>query len=155
YSPREHAWMAFQGIAMFGPGYVFVYYAEQYVVSGLVAVGFFPSPLLGMLGLRLCFGFPINAPMTPRSLPTVPGSPFVFWPEFQALGLGSRVVLGVGYTILAVLTSTMGSLIAHRNHGDAFPIWQTMAWGMLYASGSAFLMTLVMGQPFLFEATIP
>src|SRR5436190_97478 len=85
----------------------------------------------------------------------VAGITLVFWPEFQKLGFGSRVVLGAGYTVLAVLVSTMGSLIAHRNHGAGLPVWQTMAWGMLYAAGSACLMTLVMGQPFMFEPTIP
>src|SRR5258705_3666689 len=107
YSAREHAWLALFGITAFGISYVLVYYAEQYVVSGLVAVGFSASPLLGMLGLRLFFGTPITARMTAGSLLGVAGITLVFWPEFQKLGLGSRVVLGAGYTVLAVLVSTM------------------------------------------------
>ena len=51
YKLREHAWMALFGVFMFSVSYIFVYYAEQQVVSGLVAVGYSASPLLGMLGL--------------------------------------------------------------------------------------------------------
>jgi drug/metabolite transporter (DMT)-like permease len=39
FSAREHAWLALFGLGTFGVGYVLVYYAEQHVVSGLVAVG--------------------------------------------------------------------------------------------------------------------
>jgi drug/metabolite transporter (DMT)-like permease len=155
YTRREHLWMALQGILMFGPGYVFVYYAEQHVVSGLVAVGFSASPLLGMLGLRLCFGTPMTRRMIAGSLMGIVGITLVFWPEFQRLGLGSRVVIGATYTVLAVVTSAMGSLVAHRNYDAGLPVWQTMAWGMLYAAVSVLLITVVMGQPFTFEATIP
>ena len=39
YAPREHAWLALFGILMFGVSYICVYFAEEHVVSGLVAVG--------------------------------------------------------------------------------------------------------------------
>ena len=34
FSVRDHAWIAAQGAQMFGAAYVFVYYAEQHIVSG-------------------------------------------------------------------------------------------------------------------------
>jgi drug/metabolite transporter (DMT)-like permease len=60
FSAREHAWLALFGLGSFGVGYVLVYYAEQHVVSGLVAVGYSASPLLGMLGMRVFFGMPMT-----------------------------------------------------------------------------------------------
>jgi len=60
YRLREHLWLAALGVAMFGVSYVLVYYAEVYVVSGLVAVGYSASPLFGMLGQRMCFGTPMT-----------------------------------------------------------------------------------------------
>jgi drug/metabolite transporter (DMT)-like permease len=47
YTWREHAWIALQGVLMFSVSYIFVYYAEEHIVSGLVAVGYSASPLLG------------------------------------------------------------------------------------------------------------
>ena len=43
YSLREHSWIARQGVFMFSVSYIFVYYAEANVVSGLVAVGYSAS----------------------------------------------------------------------------------------------------------------
>ncbi len=155
YPLREHLWMAFQGVAMFGVSYVFVYYAEQHVVSGLVAVGYSASPLLGMLGLRLCFGTPMTPRMATGSLLGIAGITLVFWPEFQRLDLGSRVTLGATYTALAVLLSSIGSLVAHRNYDAKLSVWTTMAWGMLYGSLSALLFVFATGQSLTFEATLP
>src|SRR5258705_7421839 len=130
YPLREHLWLALFGVAMFGVSYVFVYYAEALVVSGLVAVGYSASPFLGMIGLRLCFGTPMTARMAAGSLLGMAGIALVYWPEFARLGGGTKVALGAFYTAAAVIISTMGSLIAHRNHDANLPVWQSMAWGM-------------------------
>ena len=60
YPPREHLWIALFGILMFSVSYIFVYYAEEHVVSGLVAVGYSASPLLGLVGMRVFFGTPMT-----------------------------------------------------------------------------------------------
>jgi drug/metabolite transporter (DMT)-like permease len=151
YSPREHLWIAVQGIAMFGVSYVFVYYAEQHVVSGLVAIGYSASPLLGMVGQRVCFGTPMTARMTAGSLMGIAGITLVFWPEFVRLGMGKDVVLGATYTVLAVLISTVGSLMAHGNREARWPLWSTMAWGMLYGALSALAFAFGAGESLTFE----
>lgn len=155
YPRREHLWLAFLGIAMFGVSYIFVYYAEEHVVSGLVAVGYSASPLLGMVGLRICFGTPMTARMAAGSFLGIAGITLVFWPEFAALGAGSKVALGAFYTVLAVVISTIGSLVAHRNHEAKLPVWQSMAWGMLYGGLFSLAVTVATGKPLMFEATLP
>src|SRR5688572_3124110 len=73
YSRRQHAWMGLMGIFMFSVSYIFVYYAEQHVVSGLVAVGYSASPLLGMLGMWAFFGTPMTRRVTIASLLGIAG----------------------------------------------------------------------------------
>ena len=155
YPAREHLWLAALGLAMFGVSYVFVYYAEQYVVSGLVAVGYSASPLLGMIGQRLCFGTPMTARMAAGSLLGIAGITLVFLPEFGKGGLGTSVGLGAFYTALAVLISTVGSMVAHRNHDAGLPVWQSLAWGMLYGALSSLAILLAAGKPLGFEPTLP
>ncbi|HEY4999154.1 MAG TPA: DMT family transporter, partial [Usitatibacter sp.] len=82
FPPREHLWLALLGLTMFGAGYICVYYAERFVVSGLVAVGYSASPLLGMLGMRLFFGTPMTRRVVTGSLLGIVGIALVFWPEF-------------------------------------------------------------------------
>jgi drug/metabolite transporter (DMT)-like permease len=150
---KDHAWFVAFGLAMFSVGYIFVYYAEQHVVSGLVAVGYSASPLLGMIGLRICFGTPMTGRMTAGSLLGILGITLVFWPEFNRLGAGNNVALGATYTALSVVISTVGSLIAHRNHDAGIGIWQSMAWGMLYGSLASLAIAVAVGRPLEFDAS--
>ncbi len=150
---REHAWIALQGVTMFSVSYVFVYYAEQNVVSGLVAVGFSASPLLAMLGMRLFFGTVMTDAVILGSILGIAGITLVFWPEFAHLAGDRRTALGALYTIVAVVVASLGSLVAHRNHEAALPLWQTMAWGMLYGALFTLGIALALGRPLAFEAT--
>ncbi len=147
YSVREHLWIALMGILMFGVSYIAVYYAEAYVVSGLVAVGYSASPLLGMLGMRLFFGTPMTRPVIAGSILGIAGIALVFWPEFAHLQGDGKTTLGAIFTVIAVVVSALGSLVAYRNQAAHLPLWQSMAWGMLYGALFSLGVTLAMGKP--------
>ena len=153
YTARQHAWIALQGALMFSVSYLFVYYAEQHVVSGLVAMGYSASPLLGMLGMRIVFGTPMTARIAMGSALGIAGIGLVFYPELAHLRGGGEPVLGAIFTALAVFVSTLGSLAAHRNQQARLPLWQSMAWGMLYGSGLSLAVTFAMGKTLAFEPT--
>ncbi len=155
YTPRQHAWIALLGILMFSVSYIFVYYAEAHVVSGLVAVGYSASPLLGMLGMRLFFGTPATARVLGGSLLGIAGITLAFWPQFAHFRNDGDVRLGALFTALAVIVSTLGSLVAHRNQQAQLPLWQTMAWGMLYGALFSLAVTLASGKVLAFEPSAP
>ena len=153
YCARHHAWIALQGVLMFGVSYIFVYYAEEHVVSGLVAVGYSASPLLGMLGMRAFFGTPMTRKVALGSILGIAGITLIFWPEIgNSQGPGSFRT-GATFTALAVLLSAFGSLVAHRNQQDHLPLWQSMAWGMLYASLFSLAWALALGKSLDFVPT--
>lgn len=153
YSGREHAWLFLFGVLMFSVGYIFVYHAEQHVVSGLVAVGFSASPLLGMLGMRLFFRTPMTGIVTLGSILGIAGITLVFWPEFSQLQRDGSTALGALYTAIAVIVSALGAMAAHRNQVARLPLWQTMAWGMLYGALFSLGVALATGKALNFEAT--
>lgn len=153
FTRREHAWIAFQGVLMFSVSYVCVYYAEQHVVSGLVAVGYSASPLLNMVGMRLAFGTAMTARVAAGALLGIAGITLVFWPEFSHLNTDRHVALGAFFTAAAVILSAASNLVAHRNHDAGIPIWPSMAWGMLYGAIFTLAITLALGRPLGFEAT--
>ncbi len=155
FSRRDQAWIVLQGLLMFGASYVFVYFAEQHLASGLVAVGYSASPLLGMLGLRFFFGTPMTARVATGSLLGICGIALVFAPEIAKAGVAAPPVAGIVFTALSVVLSSLGSVVAHRNHDAGIPIWQNMAFGMLYGASFAALLNLVAGNSFAFEATRP
>jgi drug/metabolite transporter (DMT)-like permease len=153
YGAREHAWIALLGVLMFSVSYILVYYAEEHVVSGLVAVGYSASPLLGMLGMRAFFGTPMTGRITAGSLLGIVGIGLVFAPEFGRMQGAGSPLAGAIYTAGAVLVSTLGSMVAHRNQQRHLPLWQPMAWGMLYGALFSLAWTLASGKPLGFEAT--
>ena len=153
FRAREHAWIALFGALMFCVSYIFVYYAEEHVVSGLVAVGYSASPLLGLVGMRLVFGTPMSARLAAGAVLGMLGITLVFWPEFAKMGSDRDTALGALYTAIAVIVSALGAMAAHRNNDAHLPMWQTMAWGMLYGALLALGITLAMGKPLAFEPT--
>lgn len=153
YTLREHAWIALLGILMFSVSYIFVYYAEEHLVSGLVAVGYSASPLLGMLGMRLFFGTPMTSRVIAGSALGIAGITLVFWPEFAHFKSDGDTGLGALFTALAVIVSTLGSMVVHRNQQAHLPLWQTMAFGMLYGALFCLAVTLAAGKPLTFETT--
>jgi drug/metabolite transporter (DMT)-like permease len=153
FSRREHLWIAIQGVLMFSVSYVCVYYAEQHVVSGLVAVGYCASPLLNMLGMRLFFGSAMTGRVALGALLGMIGITLVFWPEFSHLEADGHVAIGAFFTAAAVILSALSNMAAHRNHDAGLPVWQTMAWGMLYGALFTLALTLALGLPLGFEAT--
>ncbi len=153
FSAREHAWLALQGLLMFSVGYVCVYHAERHIVSGLVAVGYSVTPLLNMLGMRLFFGTRMSWRVAAGAALGIAGITLVFWPEFAHLRAERAAALGAAYTVAAVVISALGNLAAHRNHEAGLPIWQSMAWGMLYGALATLAMALALGKPLGFAPT--
>jgi drug/metabolite transporter (DMT)-like permease len=150
---REHLWLALLGVCMFGVSYICVYYAERFVVSGLVAVGYSASPLLGMLGMRLFFATPMTRSVTAGSLLGIAGIALVFQPEFSRLQGDADTAMGALFTVISVVVATLGSMVAHRNHEARIPLWQGMAWGMLYGSMFSLAVAVAMARPLEFELT--
>lgn len=155
FSAKEHVWLALFGLGSFGVSYVFVYYAEQHVVSGLVAVGYSASPLLGMLGMRFFFGTPMTRRVALASLLGIGGIVIVFYPELARLQGSTETGRGALFTALSVLVASFGSMAAYRNQRSGVPLWQAMAWGMLYGALSALALGLMNGKALSFDTAAP
>jgi len=153
YSLRDHAWLALQGALMFSIGYIFVYYAEQNVVSGLVAVAYSASPLISMVFLRVLFGTPMTAHVAVGGALGIAGITLIFLPEFAQLSGDRDVVSGLAFAMGSVVVSALGSMVAHRNHDARIPVWQSMAWGMLYGAIFSLAVTLALGKPLTIALT--
>ena len=163
FKPAEHVALALMGVAMYGISYVFVYHAELHVASGLVAIGYSASPLLSTLGTRLFFGHAVTARMALGSMFGILGIALVYWPEFAHLnwkrdiasGDSRDVALGALFTVLAVLISTVGGLIAQRNHQRKLHGWPTMAWSMGYGALSSLIVALALGRNYTIDLGAP
>jgi drug/metabolite transporter (DMT)-like permease len=151
FSAPQHLALALQGTMMFSLSYLCVYYAEAVVVSGLVAVGFSASPLLNMLGVRIAYGTPMSWRIVIGALLGIAGIALIFMPETGVLTVDPHIALGALYTALAVVTSAVGSVVAARNPQRGVPIWQAMAFAMLYGAACSLVIALASGQTIGFD----
>lgn len=150
FPPRTHAWLVLFGVLTFSVNYMCVYYAEERVVSGLVAVGSSATPLLAMLGMRAFFGAPMTGRVALASALGILGVVLVFVPEVQRAPSWA----GIAFIAGGVFCATLGGMVAHRNQEARLPLWQTMAWGMLYGSLTTLVFTLARGKGLTFDASV-
>lgn len=153
FAARHHVDLFLFGAGMFCISYIFVYYAETFIVSGMVAVGYSASPLIAMLLSRLFFGTPMTLRVATGSALGIAGIVCVFWNEFGKLHESRNAELGALMTVLSVIASSLGSMVALRTQKRGFSTWTSMAWGMFYGGLLALLVGALMGKPFTFEWT--
>ena len=151
---REHFDLFLFGASMFCISYIFVYYAETYIVSGMVAVGYSAGPLLNMLMARAMFSTPMTTRVTVGALFGIAGIVCVFWHEFANLSVSRNAELGAILTMLSVVASSAGSMVATRIQKSGYSTWSSMAWGMLYGGVMALVIGVILGKPLSFETTV-
>lgn len=131
---RLHAVFALQGAFMYSLSYLAVYHGEQHVASGLVAVGYSASPLLGGFGAWLLWRHPVGPRFALGGVLGVLGVALIFWPELAASGARPTATLGLVFTGLAVGLSAVGALITLASGAKGLPFWGAMGWSMLYGA---------------------
>lgn len=155
FARRDHRFLAGIGATMFGLNYVGVYWAEQHVASGLVAVVFSTIVFMSPVGMRLAF----RAPLTWRTLVAatfgVGGVALLFVPELDAARHGGSAALGIAFALCATVLATVGNLIAVRNHRAGLPTFPATAWGMAYGALVASLTATFTGVRWTFDTSPP
>lgn len=153
YSWREHRWIALQGALLFGVNYVLVYFAEEQISSGLVALIFSMMVFMNIAATRVFFGTPIRRATIVGALLGYGGVALVLLPEIgHDAGRGS-VLLGVVFAVASTVSASLGNIVAARNQRHGLPVIQANAFGMLYGAGLVGLYAAVVGRPFVFEWT--
>jgi drug/metabolite transporter (DMT)-like permease len=154
FTLREHAWLALQGVFLYGVSYVCVYHAERHLPSGLVAVGYSASPLVAGLGALWLFGAPMGGRFVAGGLMGLAGVALIFWPEFGKAHVGRATSLGALFTVGSVLLSTVGSLVASRNRQRSLPMWPALGYGMVYGAATSLAVVLISGQAIVWPTAV-
>lgn len=142
------------GLTQFVGNFNFVYRAEQYVTSGLVAVLFalliVPNTLLSrvFLGSGLSRRFLVGAGIA------ICGVALMILREYRAMALaggtagGDAVLLGIGLTLAGVLAASIANVTQGSRLARAQDMAVMLAWAMLYgAMGDAAYAWITTGPP--------
>ena len=131
---RTGHWLALAfGIPQFMLNYNFVYAAEQYVTSGLVAVMFalllVPNTALSWLFLKE----KVSGRFLAGSLVAMIGVALLFVQEMRhSTATQAAVLTGIGLTILAILTASFANVMQATKALRERPIITMLAWAMFY-----------------------
>ena len=128
---RGQAVAAAMGLASFTLGYNFVYAAEKYVTSGLVAVLFaLLVPANALLG-RIFLGQGLSRPFLLGSGIAMLGIVLLFAHEYTAAGAGrAQAMTGILYAVIAVLCSSAGNVMQGSQAAKAIAMPSLLVWGM-------------------------
>ena len=141
------------GLPQFFLNFNFVYAAEHYVTSGLVAVVFalllVPNSALAWLFLK----HKVTGRFLLGSGIAVAGVALLFVQELRASAVPPREVLvGIGLTLLAVLAASAANVMLASERLRARPVVAMLAWGMLYGALADAAMAWFLYGPPVFES---
>lgn len=130
--PQGLGFAAVLGLFQFCLNFNFVYQAERFVTSGLVAVVFalmlVPNALLG----RVFLGQRLGRQLLLGSAVAVCGIALLFVHEARVDPNGpGQVMLGVGLTLLGVLSASITNVMQGSATAKAYPMASMLAAGML------------------------
>ncbi len=152
---NQHGYLAALGVGMFGLNYLCVYWAEQYVTSGLVAVAFSTITFMNPIGMRLSFGTPVAARLLLAATLGVVGVTLLFLPELQLARHGGDIALGIALALASAFVASAGNMVAMRNNTDGMAVFPSTAWGMAYGALTAAIVATLRGVPWTFDARAP
>lgn len=134
----EHRLALLVGLFQFSGNFLFVYHAELYVTSGIVAMMFgllmVPNALLAraVIGERTQGGFWIGSAIA------IVGVSLLLIHEWrsnpEAGVVGGNVGLGIVLAMLGILAASVANVIQANPTGRAVPMVSLLAWAMLYGT---------------------
>lgn len=121
------------GIPQFFFNFNLVYAAEHYITSGLVAVVFallmVPNSALGWLFLKQ----KVTGRFMLGSAIALAGVALLFVQEMRSADVSPKeVLIGIGLTLLAVLSASVSNVMQAAERMKTRPIAAMLAWGMVY-----------------------
>ena len=135
------------GSSQFFLNFVFVYAAQRYVTSGVVAMFFalliIPNAILGRIFLKA----PLTRELVIGSLIAGVGLAMLFAHEIGAVARGGsdKAALGIGYTMIALIFASFANVSQGAQRVRALPPLAVLGWGMTAGATFAMIVAVVRG----------
>jgi len=153
YSPRQHGFIALQGLFLFSSNYLVFYWATSLLTSGIVALMFSTVILMNIVNAALFMGSRVRPRVVIGAGFGIAGIAAIFWAEVSDVGDNADTWRGLWMCLLATWFASIGNIISVRNQKNNIPVIQTNAWGMAYGSLIMAVFAFFSGVPFNYEFT--
>ena len=151
FSRRDHLFFAAQGFTLFSLNYLLFYVAAGYVTSGLMAVAFSTITVMNIANGALLFGHRIDRRVAIGALAGIVGLALVYWPEIAGVELSHAALIGLGLSLAATYSASLGNMVSVRHKARAIPVIESNALGMSYGALFALGFALLRGAPLVFD----
>jgi drug/metabolite transporter (DMT)-like permease len=133
---RGWAFAAAIGVLQFCLNFNFVYRAEHYITSGLVAVVFAMLLVPNALFARIVLGQRMGGQLIAGSAVAMAGIALLFLHEARTGPTGAGATwAGIGFTALAILAASTANVLQATPTARAYPMTATLAIAMLLGAG--------------------
>ncbi len=153
FSVQQHLWIALQGFLLFGINYWLVYWSEQFLSSGLVAIMFSTIIFNNIFFSALLLKTPVKPRVILGAILGFGGTIVIFYPELIRMQFNQEVIVGIIVCATSVISASLGNITSARNQKASLPIIQTNAYGMLYGSLMMFTLALISGKTITFDTS--
>jgi len=133
---RGWAFAAAIGVLQFCLNFNFVYRAEHYITSGLVAVVFAILLVPNALFARIVLGQRMGRQLIVGSAVAMAGIALLFLHEARTGPTGAEATLaGIGFTAVAILSASVANVLQATPTAKRYPMTATLAVAMLIGAG--------------------
>ena len=142
------------GLLNFAINYTLVYWAEQRVVSAVVAVMFAAMAFVNLITFRIVFGQRAPALAWGAAALGILGVAILSWNEIVTAHIGARALTGIGMTLAGVVAASLSNVAARRGEMAGATVAASTAWAMAYGSGLLAVFALITGRTWAFAPTL-
>ncbi len=140
------------GIPQFALNFNFVYRAELYITSGLVAVLFALLIVPNTVFARIFLKRPIAVPFIIGTIIAIGGVGLLIAHEYRMAPVGGQAVLWGTLLIFAgILTASVSNVLQASERMRDYPIITVLAWSMLWGTLANCVLAFALNGPPVFE----
>ncbi len=150
-SRQQHFAAIGVGFFTFAIDYAFTYWAEERVVSAVVAVIFGALAFVNLITFRLVLKERAPRAAWAAAALGATGVGVLSWSEIAQSQMNTRTLIGLAMVLAAVVAATFGNIFARRGEEAGAPLAASTAWSMTYGSLLLAIYAAATGRVWNFE----
>ena len=153
FKVKDHIYFVLLGLLLFCLNYIFAYRAQIHITSAMAAIAFSMMLWINIVLSRFIFGTRATGRVLFGAALGIVGIVVLFAPQVGALSLSDSVFFGSLLALAGALTASCGNMVSQAAQKRSLPVMETNTWSMFYGAVLTFIVALVSGHEFNFDAT--
>lgn len=154
FSLKNHLFLITQGIFLFSVNYLCLYWATNYLASGLNAVVFSTIMIFNIINSAVFYRTPVNLPVVIGAILGICGIAIIFWPQLATLDFSSGTMVGMLLGLAGAGSASWGNMLSARNQKNYLPVMESNAYAMAYGGLFTLIVAAIKGVPMTFDWSV-